>query len=163
MKPLPVVMLWAAFGSLVIGLAIEYFNAMAGGILPRQLPKLGNPKWRVFAVPERQLKEHYELNYRIENALTQDEALPEAAIAEIKRNVARDLPRHIAEGRLRGLVGSWGLIQYPLSIGLIGFGILYRPKPTNWPVLLSRITIAGIGGLSFGFAWSRAYFGSLGF
>lgn len=157
-----VLMSLAAVVSLAIYLEIESLNVQAGGILPRVLSESGNPKWRVLGSPVRQLTRRYEFDYRVTNGLADNEPLPREAADQIREQVAVEAPRYEAEARLRSFVGSWGLLQYPLSLLLIIAGAVQAGAVKNWINRIVCITVASIGCLCLGMALYRAYLASLG-
>jgi hypothetical protein len=137
---------------------IEILNQNAGGILPRELPESGNPKWRISIRSENSLAMQDESAYRRQHNLSPGATLPPHVEADI-RNDART---SIAEAKLRGVVGSYGLLQYPASaiLALAGtISSLRTGKKKNQLILLS---LGSLGFLCLGIALYRAYFTSLG-
>jgi hypothetical protein len=141
---------------------VEALNTVAGNILPRELPEQGNPKWRVLALPAKQLPERYARTYRYEHGLAVDAILPSVAQAEIRSRVQIELPRHQAENKLRALVGSWGLLQYPIGLILLVAGSLGAGRCKRPAAKVVHGVVGVVGGIGLAMAFHRAYYSSLG-
>ncbi|MFH1749271.1 MAG: hypothetical protein ABIG44_19745 [Planctomycetota bacterium] len=157
-----IVLVLAALGSVAICAWIEILNRRAGGFLPRELSEHESPKWRVLASPERFLTEMYERVYRSEHALPIEAPLPTEVVADITARVRREAPRHRANARLCDALGTWGLLQYPLSVAVLLFGLA---AGCWWKGMRERGTgfvCAAVGLACLCIAVYRGYFTSLG-
>ena len=131
-------------------LQIEYWNARAGGFLPREHPKEGNPKWR-WALTGRF---GYEVQARW--IRVRDIDLDHQSQEEIGRMLARPLTQReeaeiqarLREGEIENRLHSWvsgfGLLQYPLaplaSIWAWTLRTRAQPKGVGSTVWVLRLT-----------------------
>jgi hypothetical protein len=139
-------------------ISIEILNYQAGSLLPKD----GKSKWRVLFDPESQLPKKYEESYRWLNKLTNNEPISAAGRAKIDQEVALALPRKTAEIQLRGVVGSYGLIQYPVCMALVPLGLILASFAASKKTRNFALVLSGTGMACFGVALYRSYFTSLG-
>ena len=139
--------------SLCILISIEFYNAKSGFLLPRTVnTEMNNPKWRVLGSPKTQ----YERMYRGINNIPLDIQLTQNQ----QREVNTEIRRRESEITLRDIVGSWGLIQYPLSCIIIVLSLfLYLVNDRKTKLYLYTM---GVGFIAMSTAILRAYFTSLG-
>jgi len=148
--------------AVITAVRIEVLNARAGGILPRVVPKEGNPKWRIVASPENFLTKGYEIDFRATNNLAHDAGIPEEISRTIAARVAAEVPHYRLEAELRSLVGSWGVLQYPLCGILVFGGIICAVTANDVKHRVTSLALVVIGFIGLGLAIYRAYAPSLG-
>ena len=141
---------------------VEMLNTAAGNILPRELPAQGNPKWRSGRTTEQVLLKEYEFRYRMERDLGFDATLPASAHMEIRMRIQTELPRRKAENELRALVGSWGILQYPIGLFLFVIGLVGIRLCVSTVRKIIHGAACLVGGIGLVMAFYRAYFTSLG-
>ena len=141
-----------------IAARIEVLNHRAGGVLPRAEyrnsdPAQGLVKWRTSPIttPERWREASGPRDAKgvpIDRSLTHTE----------RREMEKTIAQNRANNQLREIVGTFGLLQYPLVAVLLTAGacrVLGRRRYTGGAMLLAAV---GAGGLMI----YRGYFSSLG-
>jgi hypothetical protein len=134
-------------------LRIEVLNAEAGNVLPRT----SAGKWRVsFVQSEARWRELQSIRRGDETWAdrTLNAAERDAMHAEVRENVAK--------GRLRDVVGTWGVAQYAVVAGLLtsSAALLYRRRSrVHAAVASAGLLVACACGMM---ALLRGYYTSLG-
>lgn len=132
---------------------IEILNARVGGILPRT----SGGKWR--APYERD-----EVRWRRLHAeITGDPTVETRPLTSDEAELMRVEVQHAQAGAaLRDIVGTWGLLQYPVVLVMLisSVGLLAEGRSRRWVTLACVLLVATLacGGLMI----HRAYFTSLG-
>jgi hypothetical protein len=153
MNRLTLILICFSAVAVVTAVRIEVLNAQAGGILPREVVEEGNPKWRVVASPESFLIKRYEIDYRFTNNFSPDAVIPEEVSRAIAIRVAAEAPRYHAEAKLRGVVDTWGLLQYPLCL-ILGFaGVISAVNARDWKQRYGLFVLGIVGFSCFGLAF----------
>lgn len=155
-------------------LHIEYWNARAGGYLPRKDFGSANPKWRVGA--RRAVRKYFLRQLAIEDEIritekggkvTEEEF---EALQSDSRPLTKDqqaeldavLEKSDINSTLRGWVESAGLLQYlvaPFAFATAMLSLMIA-KP-RW-ARLGFVGLAALSGYAIAMMWHREYFTSLG-
>lgn len=139
---------------------IEILNARLGGLLPRELPTTGSPKWRVTAVSARRWAIEGQL--RNEESLPYDRPLTDEQEAEIDRRLAPMIPQIENNGKLRTLVGTWGLLQYVLAPLCLAWAVRLVLSMRLPRFRMAAGVFAVCSAISICLMFYRGYFTSLG-
>ena len=142
-----------------IAVRIEIMNQRAGGVLPRDFSNYSmgeKRKWR-------SRYQFNEENWRyVQSTQRDDDSLLTRDLTEDEqKEMVSTVAQARAENDLRAIVGTWGILQYPLAVtaGIYGFCTIYSRK--KWDRVYSYLlAVIGIGCLVL--AMYRAYFSSMG-
>lgn len=97
---------------------IEYLNYRAGGAIQRKAEQEPNSKWRIgdgyFAA-----REQVEAEWRSENGIDRGAELSPSDHEAIRKRMRTTEWSPSPRDRLGKLLGSWGLVQYPLGVFLV--------------------------------------------
>jgi hypothetical protein len=160
---LVLVLALASFVCLVTAVRIEYLNHLSGDSIQRKAEQEPNSKWRggqgFF-----QASEKIEAELRKEKGLSSEIELSEHDYKEITIRMKTTSWTPSPSDQLGKLLGTWGLIQYPLAITLLITSLAasannsmtrFMPK---WVFYMQ----AFIGIFALALALYRGYFSSLG-
>lgn len=174
MKPVVALLSCTVLASIMAStcVRIEILNAECGGILPRQPPAGGNPKWREttgIAIRRNALRayvidkinrgegeesDYYDDDDQIRPGIT----LPEAKLEQLSERIREEE----LNADLRGMVSGWGLLQYLLAPLLLILSVWMMINTERWPVRIAGAVFIAVDAVAIGFALSRSYFTSLG-
>ena len=136
---------------------IEIRNAEVGGVLPRRVPDGANPAWRKAPwTNERMWK-------KLRGPKTSDGSPVDRPLtAEEAVRMRREVNAAVRYDALRGLVSSWGLLQYPAVIAFLGYGgFAFVRHGAVARRAIGAVTFLVAGGCGF-LMVNRAYLASLG-
>lgn len=148
---------------IVTAVRIEYLNYRAGGAIQRKAEQEPNSKWRIgdgyFAALEQ-----VEADWRTEHGIDRGTDLSPSDHEAIRERMRATewAPSH--RDKLGKLLGTWGLLQYPLAGFLVfaSLGAAASPR-TRGPIpqwIFYPPAVVGV--LALGLALYRGYFSSLG-
>ena len=136
-----------------ISMLIEYANACAGGILPRQAdaqwhtdPRSSETGWREWA------------SRQLDDATLRTRPLSQTELADM----LLDIKRADYSNWLRGIVGSVGLLQYLVCPSLMVCSSIAVFGSKSFMDRITYTSYATIGLLTLMAAFGRQYFTSLG-
>jgi hypothetical protein len=145
------------------GVRIEYLNYRAGGAIQRKAKQEPHSKWRIgdgyFAA-----RAEVEAEWRKENGVDRGTHLSPSDYEAIRERLRTTEWSPSPRDRLGELLGSWGLLQYPLAAFLILASLVAAASlPTSGPIPRWALYVPAIVGLlALGLAFYRGYFTSLG-
>ena len=142
---------------------IEHLNYRAGGAIQRKAEQEPHSKWRIgdgyFAA-----REKVEAGWRRENGIDPWAELSQSDYEAIRGRMGATEWSPSPRDRLGKLLGSWGLLQYPLGAFLVfaSLSVAGSPQARGSIPAWFFYSTAVIGVLALGFAFYRGYFTSLG-
>jgi hypothetical protein len=151
---LPLLTIWAV----CVLVLIEYKNAEANFVLPRNIEYTGgngSAKWRTLGQPHKVIPRWVYNDYKSKNNLSPEVELSHEIKASLQPEIDRQIQQSIAEDNLKGIIGTFGLLQYPLAFFLFVSSLIKFKNRIGKFALTSSL-------LAIGFALYRAYFTSLG-
>lgn len=149
-------------------LQIEYWNARAGGILPRELPKEGNPKWRSALTGRlgREAQERWIRARGMDPDLQSQEEIGRQLARPLTEREEAEIEAWLSEGEIENRLHSWvagfGLLQYLLApiASAWAWTLRTRAQPK---VIRSTVWVLRLTGPACVVAMlARGYFPSLG-
>lgn len=147
----------------VTALRIEYLNVLAGGAIQQKAAQEPNSKWRTGGGFHAALQQ-VEQDFRREKGIAPETELSPMEYAVIRQKMQMIQWEPDATDQLGELLGTWGLMQYPLSIFLI-FASLTATGGKRGQERIPQavfVAFAMVGVLALGMAFYRGYFTSLG-
>lgn len=150
-------------------LGIEIANHRAGGILPREMPDVANPKWRHAhgdSEAEWRKTQAYSDRRFMTGEVSREKTLSQwehkLLSAEERTRMNTDVAQARAENALYGLVSTWGLLQYVIApMGLVcSFRTMFSERIRLRKAISALL--ASVTTISIILMFQRAYFGSLG-
>ncbi|MBK1826477.1 hypothetical protein [Haloferula rosea] len=148
---------------IVTAVRIEYLNYRTGGAIQRKAEQEPHSKWRT-GRGFFNTYEQVEANWRKEHGKDDDAELNPSDYQAIEERVIAAGWSPSPSDRLGKLLGSWGLVQYPLAAFLVFASLrAARARRTSGSIPCKAFYAAtAVGVLALGLAFYRGYFSSLG-
>lgn len=142
---------------------IEYLNYRAGGAIQSKAAEEPHSKWRIgdgFFEARKKVEE----DWRREKGIDQQAELSLSDYEEIRKRMMAIEWTPSPHDQLGKLLGSWGLLQYPLAAFLViaSLGAAGSPRARGAIPAWVFYPPAMIGISALGLAFYRGYFTSLG-
>ncbi len=160
-------LIWALAACSIVCIAtavrIEYLNYRADGAIQRKAEQEPHSKWRMgdgyFAA-----REKVEADWRREKGIDQLTELSQSDYETIRERVRATEWAPSPRDRLGKLLGSWGLVQYPLAAILVfvSLGAAGSPRARGAIPAWLFYPPAMVGIIALGLAFYRGYLTSLG-
>lgn len=160
-------LIWAVAACSILCIAtavrIEYLNYRAGGPIRSKAEQEPHSKWRTgdgfFAA-----REKVEADWRREKGIDHWAELSQSDYEAIRERMMATEWTPSPRDRLGKLLGSWGLLQYPLAAFLVFASLSAAGSPRARGAIPAWVFYppAMVGVSALGLAFYRGYFSSLG-